>query len=211
MSTFPRAWAIGVINKMQDYFESRFESTFKKRVGESDQQYIERLVNTTCEILEGVTAEQLKVGLATMKTAKYCPVMPEFKNWCLGGSDNAIHASYRKKSAALANIEAWLCDDTTHITNAEREAYNRCYSMFNDLKWNYTNNQKFHTYEAFKDFYDEVVREFVSNGIMREMYIPPVKLETKKEELKVLTAEEQKQAEEMREKYLTQLRGLIKR
>lgn len=179
MSTFPRAWAIGVINKMQDYFEARFENTFKKRIGESDQQYIDRLVNTTCEILEGVTAEQIKVGLATMKTAKYCPVMPEFKNWCLGGNDNAIHASYRKKSAALANIEAWLCDDTTQITNAEREAYNRCYGMFNDLQFNYSAKQKFHTYEAFKDFYDEVVKEFVGKGVYQCIWEKPIELESK--------------------------------
>lgn len=184
MSTFPRAWAIGVINKMQDYFEARFENTFKKRFGESDQQYIDRLVNTTCEILDGVTAEQIKVGLATMKTAKFCPVMPEFKNWCLGGSDNAILASYRKKSASLANIEAWLIDDTTIITNAEREAYNRSYVMFNNLRWNYSDNQRFHTYEAFKDFYTEVVKEFVKNGIAQCDWTPPPAIADTKDDVK---------------------------
>lgn len=180
MNAFPKAWAIGVINKMQDYFEARFENTFKKRFGENDQQYIDRLVNTTCEILDGVTAEQIKIGLATMKTAKYCPVMPEFKNWCLGGSDNAIHASYRHKSAALANIEAWLCNDTTPITNAEKEAYNRSYEMFSQLKWNYSDRQKFHTYDAFKAFYEEVVKDFVAQGIFQQVWEKPVSIEKPK-------------------------------
>lgn len=231
MSTFPKAWAIGVINKMQDYFEARFENTFKKRVGENDQQYIDRLVNTTCEILDGVTAEQIKIGLATMKTAKYCPVMPEFKNWCLGGNDNAIHASYRHKSAALANIEAWLCNDTTPITNAEREAYNRCYEMFNQLKWNYSDRQKFHTYDAFKAFYEEVVKEFVAQGFFQQTWEKPVSIENPKAKAKPknylqdMTPEQIKESEETAKKIaelveggmsmgqasLSILRGAIKR
>lgn len=211
MSTFPRAWAIAIINKMQDYFEARFENTFKKRIGESDEQYIDRLVNTACEILDGVTAEQVKAGLATMKTAKYCPVMPEFKNWCVGGSDNPIHASYRARNAALANIEAWMLDNTTKITNAEKEAYNRCYSMFNDLKWNYSDKQKFHTYAAFKDFYDEVVKEFVASGVSQSIWIEPLKIERKVVKEVEKTPEQIEKDKAAAKVFVDQLKGLLKR
>lgn len=134
--------------------------------------------------VNGLTKAQIDIGLNTMFEQGFCPDPIMFRKWCLGvkgfSSDvDPIFASYRKKSAALANLEAWLCDDTTHITNAEREAYNRCYSMFNDLKWNYTNNQKFHTYEAFKDFYDEVVKEFVEKGVYQCIWEKPIELESK--------------------------------
>ena len=204
MSNFPKPWAIGVINKMQDYFESRFESTFKKRIGETDQQYVDRLVSTACEVLEGLNPDQIKVGLAKMNTAKFCPVLPEFRNWCVGGDVNSIHASYRNRNAAIANIEAWLCNDTTTITNAEREAYNRCYTMFNDLKWNYSDRQKFHTYEAFKGFYDEVVKNLVENGVSQCDWVKPVVIESKRPIMKSLNYLDEITPEQLAKREATQ-------
>lgn len=134
--------------------------------------------------IQGLTREQIAVGMNTVVENGYCPDPAMFRKWCLGikvfASDvDPIHASYRSKNAALANIEAWLSDSTTKITNAEREAYNRCYGMFNDLKWNYSDKQKFHTYAAFKDFYDEVVKELVAKGESQSIWIEPPKIESK--------------------------------
>ena len=133
--------------------------------------------------IEGLSKQQLQIGLDAMFEQGYCPDPIMFRKWCLGIKGigegvNPIHASYRARNAALANIEAWLSDDTTKITNAEKEAYNRCYGMFNDLKWNYSDKQKFHTYAAFKDFYDEVVKEFVEQGISQSIWVEPIKIET---------------------------------
>lgn len=134
--------------------------------------------------IQGLSKQQLQVGLDAMFEQGYCPDPIMFRKWCLGIKGigegvNPIHASYRSKNAALANIEAWLCDSTTKITNAEREAYNRCFSMFNSLKYNYSEKQKFHTYAAFKDFYDEVVKDFVSSGVSQSIWIEPPKIESK--------------------------------
>ncbi|KAF1026153.1 MAG: hypothetical protein GAK29_01415 [Acinetobacter bereziniae] len=134
--------------------------------------------------IQGLSKQQLQNGLDAMLEQGYCPDPIMFHKWCLGIKGigegvNPIHASYRAKNAALANIEAWLIDCTTKITNAEREAYNRCYGMFNDLKWNYSDKQKFHTYAAFKDFYDEVVKELVANGVSQSIWIEPPKIENK--------------------------------
>lgn len=155
--------------------------------------------------VNGLTKTQIESGLNSMFEQGFCPDPIMFRKWCLGitgFTDNVdpIHASYRKKSAALANIDAWLIDDTTSITNAEREAYNRCYGMFNDLRNNYSDRQKFHTYEAFKDFYDEVVKELVSNGVKQEIWIKPPAIERKplavirKNYLEDLTPEEQERS-----------------
>lgn len=130
------------------------------------------------QAIKGLTKQQLQVGLDAMFEQGYCPDPIMFRKWCLGIKGigegiNPIHASYRARNAALANIEAWMVDSTIKITNAEREAYNRCYGMFNDLKWNYSDKQKFHTYAAFKDFYDEVVKELVEKGESQSIWVEP--------------------------------------
>lgn len=84
MSQFPKAWAIGVINKMQDYYQGRFDNTFPKRQGVSDKEYIDKLAMIACEVFEGLNPDDIKRGLAKMKTSKFCPVFPEFRDWCLG-------------------------------------------------------------------------------------------------------------------------------
>lgn len=141
--------------------------------------------------VDGLTKAQIEIGLNSMFKQGFCPDPVMFRKWCLGingfSSDvDPIHASYRNRNAALANIEAWVCNDTTPITNAEREAYNRCYTMFNDLKFNYSDKQKFHTYEAFKGFYDEVVKNLVENGVSQCDWIKPVEIERKRYILKSL-------------------------
>ena len=138
--------------------------------------------------LDGLTRDQIKLGMVKARDSGYCPDPSMFRKWCLGISgfaDNVdpIHASYRSKNAALANIEAWLSDSTTNITNAEREAYNRCYVMFNNLKFNYSDKQRFHTYEAFKGFYDEVVKELVANGESQSIWDDKKCIETKENPL----------------------------
>lgn len=134
--------------------------------------------------ISGLSKQQLDSGLNTMFEQGFCPDPILFRKWCLGikgfsADVDPIHATYRAKNAALANIEAWLSDDTTSITNAEREAYNRCYKMFSDLKWNYSDKQKFHTYAAFKDFYDEVVKELVAKEIKQHIWQKPITIQQK--------------------------------
>lgn len=158
--------------------------------------------------LDGLTREQIKLGMVKARDSGYCPDPSMFRKWCLGITgfiDNVdpIHASYRKKSAALANIEAWLIDDTITITNAEIEAYNRCYTMFDELRWRHSDKQKFHTYEAFKDFYEEVVKGFVEQGVKQEVWVKPVAIERKplpvirKNYLEDLTPEEQERSKQI--------------
>ena len=156
--------------------------SYEKAFNGMDEQVV---IFAMSKAIEGLSKQQLQIGLDAMFEQGYCPDPIMFRKWCLGikgigDGVNPIHASYRARNAALANIEAWLSDDTTKITNAEREAYNRCYGMFNDLKWNYSDKQKFHTYAAFKDFYDEVVKELVAQGVSQSIWVEPIKIDTQK-------------------------------
>lgn len=189
--------------------------SFEKTFNGLDSKQIEYAFSLC---LDGLTREQVVIGMGVVRDNGFCPDPAMFRKWCLGIKGFAtevdpIHASYRARNAALANIEAWLSDSTTKITNAEREAYNRCYGMFNDLKWNYSDKQKFHTYAAFKDFYDEVVKDLVAKGESQSIWVPPVKIEMKKDRVDFDNRTPEQLAEDKRiaQEFFEKMRGLIKR
>lgn len=177
MSEFPRQWAMGVIDRMQKYFGARFDNAYPKRQGMSEEQYMEDLISTCCEVLEGITADQIKYGMDMVKRSKFCPVFPELREWC----EEYVRSSYKPKLSALANINAWLSDTSTLITNAEREAYNRVYDAFNQMQWASNHEKaKYHAYESFKEVYSEVVKELVAKGEVQSIWVEPLKIENSK-------------------------------
>lgn len=133
--------------------------------------------------LDGLTHEQVKVGLSMVRDNGFCPDPAMFRKWCLGiqgfGTEQQRAVdSYKKKHAALANIIKWISDRDVEITNAEKEAYNRCYEMFSNL--NYSNNYErsaYYAYEAFKDNYVDVVNEFVEKGIAQAKWSKPPQID----------------------------------
>lgn len=174
MSEFPRPWAMGVIDRMQKYFGARFDNAYPKRNGVSEEQYMEDLISTCCEVLSGINQDQIKYGMDMAKRSKFCPVFPELREWC----EDYVKSSYKPKLSALANINTWLSDSSTSITNAEKEAYNRVYDAFNQMQWasNYE-KAKYHAYESFKEVYLEVVKEFILRGEVQSIWVEPPKIE----------------------------------
>ena len=149
--------------------------------------------------LDGLTRDQIQVGMCQVRDNGFCPDPAMFRKWCLGikgfNNKNPIESSYKGKFAAVANIEAWLSDSSTLITNAEREAYNRIYGMFDKYldKVSYSDKferEKFYAYKAFEDAYDEVVREFVSKGIEQCVFDNSLQIEQKKEKRAVTSVNE---------------------
>lgn len=139
--------------------------------------------------IQGLTREQIATGMSTVVENGYCPDPAMFRKWCLGvkgfvSDVDPVASSYRGKFAAIANIEAWLSDSSTLITNAEREAYNRVYGMFDKLKWadNYE-KAKYYAYKAFEDAYSEVVKELVSKGEKQSIWDATKAIEKKREDV----------------------------
>lgn len=192
MSKFTHEDAMRLIKKMRVNYGKKFSDQWS---GVEPFDLADEMVDQ----YQGLTSQNFLAGIERMKTESWPPTIPEFKNWCISGTLAMGVSSFRYKNAALANIEAWLSDSTTKITNAEKEAYNRCYGMFNDLKWSYSDKQKFHTYLAFKDFYDEVVKEMVAKGESQSIWIEPPKIESKAKGIKKdylkLSPEEQEESE----------------
>lgn len=137
--------------------------------------------------LDGLTRDQIATGMTSVRDNGYCPDPAMFRKWCLGikgfiNDVDPVKDSYKGKYAAIANIEAWLSNPSTLITNAEREAYNRVYGMFQKLEWadNYERT-KFYAYEAFKDSYVDVVKGLIEKGEQQSIWDAKSVIEKKKE------------------------------
>ena len=153
-----------------------FEKTF-------DGMPIEAINNAMKICIEGLSRDEINTGLRLVRDNGFCPDPAMFRKWCLGitgfGTEQQKAVdSFKGKHAALANIIKWISDRDVEITNAEKEAYNRCYEMFSNL--NYSNNYErsaYYAYEAFKDNYVDVVNEFVEKGIAQAKWSKPPQID----------------------------------
>lgn len=168
--------------------------------------------------IDGLTRDQINTGLAQVRDNGFCPDLAMFRKWCLGitgfGTEQQrLQELFKGKHAALANIVAWVAHKGKEITNAEREAYERSIDLFVAL--NHTNNHdraSFYAYEAFKENYVEVVREFVGNGTEQAIWVKPPKRDhgrvvEDQSEPKEQTEEEKAKVQEM----IMSLKSLIKK
>lgn len=189
--------------------------SYEKAFSGMDEQVV---IFAMGKAVNGLTKAQIEIGLNSMFEQGYCPDPVMFRKWCLGitgftESVDPVKDSYKGKYAAIANIEAWLSDPSTSITNAERGAYNRVYGMFNQLK--YANNyekQKFYAYEAFKDAYVDVVKELIEQGVKQERWVDLVALnKPKKKKEPELTPEQKEENLRIAIEFREKMRELIKR
>lgn len=135
--------------------------------------------------IEDLSREQIDIGLRMVRDNGFCPDPAMFRKWCLGitgfGTEQQRFVdSFKGKHAALGNIVKWLGDNNHAITNAEKEAYDRCYEMFTAIDWaKNVDRASYLAYEAFKDNYVDVVKEYAENGLNQAIWIKPKAIESK--------------------------------
>jgi hypothetical protein len=135
--------------------------------------------------IEDLSREQIDIGLRMVRDNGFCPDPAMFRKWCLGitgfGTEQQRFIdSFKGKHAALGNIVKWLGDNNHPITNAEKEAYDRCYEMFTAIDWaKNADRASYLAYEAFKDNYVDVVKEYPENGLNQALWIKPKAIESK--------------------------------
>ena len=62
----------------------------------------------------------------------------------------------------------------------KKEAYDRCYEMFADIQWaKNVDRASYLAYEAFKDNYVDVVKEYAEQGQQQAVWVKPVAIENK--------------------------------
>ena len=134
--------------------------------------------------IEDLSREQIDIGLRMVRDNGFCPDPAMFRKWCLGitgfGTEQQRFIdSFKGKHAALGNIVKWLGDNNHAITNAEKEAYDRCYEMFTAIEWaKNVDRASYLAYEAFKDNYVDVVKEYAENGLNQAIWIKPKAIES---------------------------------
>ena len=143
-------------------------------------------INTAMKIcIDGLTHDQVNFGLSQVRDNGFCPDPAMFRKWCLGitgfGTEQQrLQDSFKGKHAALANIIKWAGDNNHTITNAEKESYDRCYEMFTAIDWaKNVDRASYLAYEAFKDNYVDVVKEYAENGLNQAIWIKPKVIEKK--------------------------------
>ena len=75
--------------------------------------------------IEGLSREEIDLGLRMVRDNGFCPDPAMFRKWCLGitgfGTEQQRFVdSFKGKHAALGNIVKWLGDNNHAITNAEK-------------------------------------------------------------------------------------------
>lgn len=155
-----------------------FEKTF-------EGMPIEAISHAMKICIEGLSREEIDLGLRMVRDNGFCPDPAMFRKWCLGitgfGTDQQrVVDSFKGKHAALGNIVKWLGDNTHPITNAEKEAYDRCYEMFTAIEWaKSADRASYLAYEAFKDNYVDVVKEYAEQGQQQAVWERPKAIEKK--------------------------------
>lgn len=137
-------------------------------------------INTAMKIcIDGLTHDQVNFGLSQVRDNGFCPDPAMFRKWCLGitgfGTDQQrLQDSFKGKHAALANILKWRKDSKQAITNAEKDAYDRCYEMFEEINWAKNADRAMYlAYEAFKDNYADVIQEYAEKGVNQAVWEKP--------------------------------------
>ncbi|MFH7767782.1 hypothetical protein [Acinetobacter sp. BSP-28] len=155
-----------------------FEKTF-------DGIPVEQINHAMKICIDGLTHDQVNFGLSQVRDNGFCPDPAMFRKWCLGitgfGTEQQrLQDSFKGKHAALANIIKWVSDNTHTITNAEKESYDRCYEMFMAIEWaKNVDRASYLAYEAFKDNYADVIKEYVERGINQAIWVKPEVIESK--------------------------------
>lgn len=155
-----------------------FEKTF-------EGMPIEAISHAMKICIEDLSREQIDLGLRMVRDNGFCPDPAMFRKWCLGitgfGTEQQrVVDSFKGKHAALGNIVKWLGDNNHPITNAEKEAYDRCYELFAEIQWaKSADRASYLAYEAFKDNYVDVVKEYAEQGQQQAVWERPKAIEKK--------------------------------
>lgn len=170
-------------NQLTDVIHSLVTGSFEKKF--KGVKPIE-VVNAFAFVTQGLSQEQLQMGIKILIEKAFCPDPALFRQWCLGNRDfsfdDEIADSYVGKHGALANIIKWLeTNGKAPISQAEKGAYDDTYTLWQNIN-SYKERQRAEL--AFKDFYDKRVAELVKARIMCQAYITPVAIAQAKTDTK---------------------------
>lgn len=159
-STFPKKWAEEIISRMQRYYRAKFSATFPVAEGQTAEQYEDDLIETACEVFEGLSPDDIKRGLDRMKRSTFCPIFPEFAGWCEPKTDDWL-GSHEAWAIAEKSIGFDGQELTVIWTEQMAQAFSRCEELIKT-------GDKYQRAEAkkiFCDAYDRLVTQAKDQGL----------------------------------------------
>lgn len=159
-STFPKKWAEEIISRMQRYYRAKFSATFPVAEGQTAKEYEDDLIETACEVFEGLSPEDIKRGLVRMKRSTFCPTFPEFAGWCEPQTDDWL-GSHEAWAIAEKSIGFDGQELTVIWTEQMAQAFSRCEELIKT-------GDKYQRAEAkkiFCDAYDRLVTQAKDQGL----------------------------------------------
>ena len=192
-SSFPREWAEEILKRLQAWYGTAFDREYPIGTRTQDQ-YLDDMILMACDVLDGLTPDQIKFGLAKAKSAPWFPNLPKFRSLCeQGGEWFTPEEAWAKALAGWSEGE----DVTVQVRNA-----------MNQVARIYDNEGQKAAARAFKDIYVRIVQEDRDAGRKQEIYQPPAL--PKPPEPKPLSPEQQELAKKQAAEYLENLKKLMK-
>lgn len=115
-SSFPREWAEEILKRIQRQYGSQFDKLYPMKPGQDEDQYENEMILMACEVLEGLTPENIKLGLNKMRSEQWCPTIPGFRGMCEPMSD------WLTAEEAWAKVQAAGDDRNTVVWNEQEQA-----------------------------------------------------------------------------------------
>lgn len=156
-------------------------SSFNKKFGATRA---DNLVLAMSLCLDGLSDEQISLGIHTVRDKGFCPDPALFRRFCLGQGDfnhsDTIADSYIGKHGALNAIIKWQDNPKTPITVAMKQAFDETYELWQSI---YSQNDSIKAELAFKDCYEQIVNQLVAKRVACKPYTPPVAISQKVDDI----------------------------
>lgn len=190
---FPAHVAIIVLTALQEAYGEEFSKIYPLK-GRTENQWMQDMVLMTRRVLEGLTPNDIKNGLAKFRKEAWVVNLPKFRSLCEQGG------SWLTENEAWIQALEFAGDPTSKITVQAKNAFDAVRQVMSQ------EGQKAAFY-AFRDVYARIVAETKEQGLPQQQYVaktlpaPPKQPE--------LTPEQQEQAKAMRAKYIAQMKAAM--
>lgn len=155
---FPVEVAELVLNRIGDVYGAEFT---KKYAGYTDAE----LTQLACTVLSGLNQADIARGIVRMNSEEWCPNLPKFRSWCEQGGD------WWTADQAWAKAMMFESDPLSKITTLAKRSLQEVRHILN------AEGQKAAHY-AFRDIYQDYLRQAKEKGRVQEMWVKPVAVKT---------------------------------
>lgn len=161
LQQFRQAFAVNfpveIADQILGHMQALYGDLFDKKYGEVDSEHLK---TTVCQVLNGLSPEDLNRGIQRMSTEKWCPTLPEFRGWCIHDDE------WWTAEMAWAFSLNWKKDNSKPISKLAKRTLGEVSEILN------TQGQRA-AHRAFIDTYEHNLRQAKKLNCVQVMWIKP--------------------------------------